>query len=277
MSNTVDDGEKQALAQRFAHRRQIVFLVLSGIFLGTLAMLNILGISRFLDLSFNFFGLDIPFSVAVGVLPYPVTFLCTDFISEFYGSKRANQVVWTGLLLNLWVVGVLWLGGTLPGFDAAAIDSTAVTNLVGFSELPDDQRQAIMTQMNRQPVFFEVQNLAFGAVTASMVAYLFAQFVDVKVFHWIKRKTRGRHLWLRNNGSTLISQLVDSIAVILITHFVAQALPINADEALWPQLIVFIFSGYLFKVAAALLDTIPFYWGSRHLSAYLGIDPKTVH
>ena len=91
------------------------------------------------------------------------------------------------------------------------------------------------------------------------------------------RQRYGKHLWLRNNGSTLISQLVDSIAVILITHFVAQALPINADEALWPQLMVFIFSGYLFKMAAALIDTIPFYWGSRHLAAYLNIDPKKVH
>ena len=261
----------------YRQRRQMVFLILSGIFLGTLAMLNILGISRFLDLSFTVFGVKIPFSVAVGVLPYPVTFLCTDFISEFYGSKRANQVVWTGLLLNIWVVAILWLGGSLPGFDPAPIDSTAVNSLAGFADLPQAQQEAIETQMNRKPVFFEVQNLAFGAVTASMIAYLFAQFVDVKVFHWIKKKTQGRHLWLRNNGSTLISQLVDSISVILITHFVAKALPINADESLWPQLMVFIFSGYLFKMAAALIDTIPFYWGSRRLAAYLDIDPKTVH
>ena len=99
----------------YRQRRQVVFLILSGIFLGSLAMLNILGISRFLDLSFSVFGVTIPFSVAVGVLPYPLTFLCTDFISEFYGSKRANQVVWTGLLLNVWVMAIMWLGGALPG------------------------------------------------------------------------------------------------------------------------------------------------------------------
>ena len=71
-------------------RREKVFLVLSGIFLGTLAMLNILGISRFVDLSFTVFGRGIPLAVAVGVLPYPITFLCTDLISELYGKRRAS-------------------------------------------------------------------------------------------------------------------------------------------------------------------------------------------
>ena len=73
-------------------RRERVFLVFAGIFLGTLAMLNILGISRFIKL-FEFTtsgGTTLTFAIAVGVLPYPITFLCTDFISEFYGRKRAN-------------------------------------------------------------------------------------------------------------------------------------------------------------------------------------------
>ena len=78
-------------------RREVVFIILSGLFLGTLAVLNILGISRQIDLSFSIAGLRIPFVVFIGVLPYPLTFLCTDFISELYGKKRANTVVWVGL------------------------------------------------------------------------------------------------------------------------------------------------------------------------------------
>ena len=101
-------------------RRQRVFLVLSGIFLGTLALLNVLGISRFLDLSFEVFGVTIPVVVAVGVLPYPVTFLCTDIISELFGEKKARDMVWVGLILNAWVVFLLWLGGVLPGFETMA-------------------------------------------------------------------------------------------------------------------------------------------------------------
>ena len=66
-------------------RRERVFLVLAGLFLGSMTMLNILGVSRFIDFSFEVFGVTIPMALAVGVLPYPITFLCTDFISELYG------------------------------------------------------------------------------------------------------------------------------------------------------------------------------------------------
>ena len=230
-------------------RRQVVFLVLSGLFLGTLAILNILGVTRFIDMSFRLPGtsVTIPMPLAVGVLPYPITFLCTDFISEFYGRRRANQVVWTGLGLNLWVMLILWVGGELPGFE------------------PPEQAKS--------GVFFEVRRLAFGAVTASMIAYLLAQLIDVRLFHFWKRLTRGRHLWLRNNGSTLVSQLADTVAVILITHFLARALPINASEALWPQLLTFIAAGYSFKLMVAAVDTVPFYWGAKRLGRYLRVHP----
>ena len=247
---------------RLHERRERVFLVLAGIFLGTLAMLNILGITRFIRFgTVQWGGHDFTFAVAVGVLPYPITFLCTDFISEFYGRRRANFVVFVGLLLNIWVVFILWLGGLLPGFE---LTDPATGDIV---------RDAA----DRLPVFFEVKGLAFGAVTASMIAYLAAQFCDVHVFHFWKRLTRGRHLWLRNNGSTLVSQLVDTTAVILITHYYAHALPVEGDSPIGPQLLVFIASGYAFKMAVALLDTIPFYVGVRLLSGYLRIDSTRAH
>jgi hypothetical protein len=100
---------------------------------------------------------------------------------------------------------------------------------------------------------------------------------DVFLFHFWKRLTRGRHLWLRNNGSTLVSQFVDTFAVITITHFYARGLPIDASLAVWPQLWVFIGSGYLFKMSVALLDTGPFYLGVHWLSRYLEIDPSQEH
>ena len=238
----------------YQKRRQRVFFVLSGVFLGTLAMLNILGISRFLDLSFSLFGFEIPMMVAVGVLPYPVTFMCTDLISELYGEERARDMVWVGLLLNVWVVFLLWLGSELPG---TGVDPSTGAPLIDAA--------------GRQPVFFEIKNLAFGAVGASMIAYLAAQFCDVRIFHMMRRLTKGRHLWLRNNVSTMISQIVDSTAVILVTHFWAAALPINADEPLWPQLMVFIASGYVFKLVVAALDTGPIYLAVRYLRTYLGL------
>ena len=108
-------------------RRERVFLVLAGLFLGSLTMLNILGVSRFIvlfsiepeqDFAWNWGTWASPdgwsFALAAGVLPYPVTFLCTDLISEFYGRARANWVVVVGLMLNVWVVGILWIAGELP-------------------------------------------------------------------------------------------------------------------------------------------------------------------
>ena len=104
-----------------------------------------------------------------------------------------------------------------------------------------------------------------------MVAYMVAQFCDVRLFHFWKRVTGGRHLWLRNNASTMVSQIVDSTAVILITHFYARALPVNADEPIWPQLLVFIASGYVFKLLVAAADTGPIYLAVKYLRPYLGL------
>jgi uncharacterized integral membrane protein (TIGR00697 family) len=242
-------------ASHLQARRERVFLIFAGIFLGTLAMLNILGISRFIKL-FEIQtagGVPLVFAIAVGVLPYPITFLCTDFISEFYGRRRANFVVFVGLLLNIWVVAIMWLGGALPGFEATDAATGAV----------------VRDAAGRLPVFFEIRALTFGAVTASMIAYMAAQFCDVWVFHFWKRVTKGRLLWVRNNGSTMISQLVDTTAVILITHYYAHALP--------RQLALFIITGYAFKFFVAAVDTIPFYIGVHYLKQYLQIDPIREH
>ena len=240
-------------------RRERVFLVFAGLFLGTLAMLNILGITRFIDLSFSVAGRRIPFVLAVGVLPYPITFLCTDFISELYGRRRANFVVLLGLGLNLWVVFFLWLGGALPPAPEIAADTgLPPTDAYDFA-------------------FYRIRMLTMGAVAASMIAYLAAQFCDVFLFHFWKRLTRGRHLWLRNNGSTMVSQLVDTTAVITITHFYARGIPIDESLPIWPQLWVFIASAYVFKLVTALLDTLPFYAGVHWLSRYLQIDPLAEH
>ncbi|MXW53610.1 MAG: queuosine precursor transporter [Gammaproteobacteria bacterium] len=242
----------------FRLRRQRVFLVLSGIFLGTLAVLNVIGISRFVDLSFTIFGLEFPMIIAVGVLPYPVTFLCTDLISELYGRKRASDMVWVGFIVNLWVVFFLWLGGVLPG---VGVEVDSAGNIVKDAA-------------GREPVFFEIRALAFGAVTASMIAYLTAQFCDVHLFHLWKRLTKGKHLWLRNNGSTLVSQMVDTTSVILITHFYAHALFIDPGRGLWTQLFIYIASGYVFKMIVAMVDTGPAYLAVHLLRPYLGLKPN---
>ena len=248
-------------------RRERVFLVLAGIFIGAMAMLNILGITRFIHIG--------PLALAVGVLPYPLTFLCTDFISEFYGRRRATFVVWVGLGINLMVIGFLWLGRQLPGISEAVRPEWQpagtwgpppwqALNLAGSLEL-------FGQSVDRVELFELIYRCSQTAMLASMIAYLAAQLCDVSLFHFWKRLTRGRHLWLRNNGSTMISQLVDATAVIFIT-FWAQW---TTGQKTLQAMLVLVGCNYLFKVAVAALDTLPFYLGVHYLGRYLRIDPRS--
>lgn len=249
----------------YQRRREVVFLILSGFFLGSLTMLNILGLSKVIEIPF--FGMTLP--LTMGVLPYPITFLCTDFISEIYGRKHANTVVWVGLALNLWIVFIVWLGSVLP-------PHTQFYTETGQLIIPETIHGA--PNLSKMPlpgyVFYEIKNMTMAATFGSMLAYLLAQFVDVHIFHALKRFTKGKHLWLRNNGSTLISQLVDSFAVILIAHYTANAFQLKDNPAATTILLTYILTGYGFKFIAALLDTIPFYIGTKWLTRYLGINPN---
>jgi len=107
-----------------------------------------------------------------------------------------------------------------------------------------------------------------GAIFASMFAYVTAQYVDVYVFHFLKEKTKGKHLWLRNNVSTLVSQLVDSFAVISITFgavYLAGGMSLSTVLGL-------MLSNYIFKMISALLDTPIIYFLVGRLKPYLGLD-----
>jgi len=241
-------------------RNDKVFLLLAGLFLGSLTMLNILGVSHFIDYSFTIFDHKIPFVIAIGVLPYPITFLCTDLISELFGKKKATLVVWVGLILNLWVLFIVWLAGIIDAPDNLVNGELPIAVADGVAKVPNGYE------------FYHIRNLTLGATAASMVSYLTAQFIDVHIFHFLKEKTKGKMLWLRNNVSTLISQLVDTIAVILITYYYASGLPIDDNGDLTHPLFYFILSGYLFKVLVAILDTIPFYLGVKFLKPYLEKD-----
>jgi uncharacterized PurR-regulated membrane protein YhhQ (DUF165 family) len=241
-------------------RRERVFLLLAGVFLGAMAMLNIIGITRFITIG--------PLALAVGVLPYPLTFLCTDLISELYGRKRAATVVWVGLVINLLVIGTIWLGQALPGVDPAQQPPWQVLHFSQPVHLPDGTSLQTSGEL-----FTLIYACSAGAVLASMVAYLAAQMCDVYLFHFWKKLTKGKHLWLRNNGSTLVSQMVDSVIVIALTFGAA----FFRGEHTLQALLLLVASNYAFKLAAALLDTLPFYMGVKYLSRYLEIDPMAEH
>ncbi len=249
---------------RIHRRREAVFLLLAGIFLGSLTMLNILGVSKII--SIDIFG--VPLVMTVGVLPYPITFLCTDFISELYGKRRANLVVWVGLLLNIWVLFILWLGGVMSPVPTFPSDEFGdILPVIKDGKLDPSYPY----------VFYKIREMTTAVTIASMLAYLIAQFCDVHIFHFLKKITNGKHLWIRNNGSTLISQLVDSFAVIILAHWFSNAFHLKGNDDAYAVLMSIIFGGYVFKLVSALIDTIPFYLGTKWLSKYLAINPNAAY
>ena len=236
-------------------RRERVFLVLAGFFLCAMTLLNVIGITRFIELG--------PMTLAVGVLPYPLTFLCTDLISELYGRRRANFLVGVGFVLNFFILGCLWLANAMP---AAEVDKQPPWQVLELAEqvaLPNGDVLSGGVELFR--LIFACTS---GAVFASMMAYLAAQFCDVQVFHFLKRLTKGKHLWVRNNFSTLTSQFVDSVTVISVTFGAA----FLAGQYTIAALLVLIGSNYVFKVTVAVVDTVPFYIGTHYLKRYLGVD-----
>ena len=237
-------------------RRERVFLVLAGTFLCAMTLLNVIGITRFVQLG--------PMALAVGVLPYPLTFLCTDLICELYGKARANFLVTVGLGLNFMILGVLLLGNALPSVPAESMPPWQILQLAAPVALPNGE-------MVEQSVglYQLIYATTSGAVFASMLAYIAAQYCDVQLFHFWKRVTKGTYLWVRNNFSTLMSQMVDSIMVITVTFGAA----FMRDEMTLNTLLVLVGSNYLFKATVALLDTGPFYLGVHYLRRYLHLGP----
>ena len=216
--------------------KEKLFLLLSGIFLTSLVLANIIGTTKFVIV----FGLTVP----AGVLAYPFTFLATDLICELYGKKRAQALVWVGFAMNFFMLGLMMLGHYLK--DASGISGATST-------------------------FESVYEFMIGNVIASMIAYLIAQSVDVKLFHFWKNLTKGKHLWLRNNLSTVVSQLADTTAIMTILYL-ANNLGTSIQSI--GDLVGLIFASYIFKVFVALFDTPLFYIGVWALKDKVSVEMK---
>ena len=206
--------EKTELARK-------IYLYLAGLFITSLVVSNLIFQKFFYWKPFNIsvFGNQL-FELSVGILPYPITFLITDLISEIYGKKKANQVVVTGILASFFSIGILLIANAVPALNSSPIDDATFQKVFAFSPL---------------------------AVLASMISYLIAQFLDIRLYHFWKKLTKGRMLWFRNNFSTFSSQFIDTFSVIgLLCLF-----GILEWDLFWGLLL----SGFLFKILVAALDT----------------------
>ena len=197
-----------------------LYLVLSGIFIASLVSCNLIFQKFFeIEIWLPFIG-SYTFAQSVGLLPYPITFLVTDIISEIYGKKRANQVVTSGLFASIFMLIVVTCADLIPMAPWSPVDSDT---------------------------FHKVFGLSGAAVFASMMAYLFAQYVDIRIFHFWKKLTRGKHLWLRNNASTVFSQFIDTFSDLFLLCFFG--------VLSWDMFGVLLLNGFLFKVFFAAFDT----------------------
>ena len=212
------------MGQENKNFKEQFYLILTGIFIASLVASNLIFQKFF---TWNFLGID--FELSVGIIAYPVTFLVTDLISELYGQKRANQVVVSGFFASVFTTLLVLISANANAVEWSPIDNTTFTKVFGLTG----------------PAFF-----------ASMVAYLTAQLIDVRIFHFWKRLTKGKHLWLRNNASTMFSQLVDTSVILIILC--------SAGVIEWERFYTLWMMGWLFKVLVALIDT-PIIYGVIHL------------
>jgi len=198
-----------------------IYLYLAALFITSLVVSNLIFQKFFYwyPLEMSLFGVRL-FELSVGILPYPITFLITDLISEIYGQKRANEVVVAGIFASFFSIGILLLASAAPAIPSSPIDDTTFTQVFSLSPL---------------------------AVLASMIAYLSAQFVDIRIYHFWKKLTQGKHLWLRNNFSTFASQIIDSATVILLLCLFG-VLP-------WSLFWGLTLSSIVFKILVAAIDT----------------------
>lgn len=211
-----------------------VFIACAGVFIASLVACNLIFQKFFYWSPFGIYT----FELSVGILPYPITFLVTDIISEIYGKKRADQVVITGFIASVLVMGLVLIAQAAPATE--------------WSPVSDE-------------TFSKVFGLSAPAVLASMAAYLLAQFIDIRLFHFWKRMTHGRHLWLRNNASTICSQLVDTMTVITLLCI--------AGVIEWEMWMALIVNGFLFKMLFALIDTPVCYAAIFGLRKLMQLDP----
>ena len=198
-----------------------IYLYFAALFITSLVVSNLIFQKFFYWYPFKgeIFGSRL-FELSVGILPYPLTFLITDLISEIYGKKAANRVVTAGIFASFFSIGILLVADYVPALESSPVDDATFTKVFSLSPL---------------------------AVLASMIAYLFAQFFDIKIYHYWKKLTQGKMLWLRNNFSTFTSQFLDTFSVVLLLS-VFGILP-------WDLFMGLVISGFVFKVIVAALDT----------------------
>lgn len=236
--------------------QQRLYVWLTGLSVSCLLISDIIGIKLFrIPLGFTVHLPLLNRSIdaiehTCGMLTFPVTFLLTDLINEYYGKRAARRVTWICMTMALFVFVVINIAQALPYLPAA---------------------------FNVKPEAFDA---VFGSAKimylASVTAYVVGQLFDIWVFHLLKRVTRGRALWLRATGSTVVSQMIDSFVVSYLAFGLGRRVLVSPDSpspAPFADILAIAATGYLLKFVLAVGITPLIYAGHAVLHRVFGLSP----
>jgi uncharacterized integral membrane protein (TIGR00697 family) len=199
------DQINSSASPHMAQRREWLFIVLAGFFITNAVTAELIS-NKLIDIPVQFSlgsGQIGPFTTVIGVVLWPVIFLVTDLINEFYGPKVIRRLSWitSGLIAYCFII--VFMSMAVPA-------NTAIT--------PDTATDAEFNKVFGQSRF---------VILGSIVAFMFSQLLDATLFAWIKRKTGNRMVWLRSTGSTVVSQLFDSFIVLYIGFIAPGTIPLD--------------------------------------------------
>lgn len=228
------------------NKRNNIFFILSGIFITNAIIAEILGTKIF---EFDFI---LNFNMSVGVIIWPVVFITTDIINEYFGKKGIKKISYFTILLIIYVFIIIYMSTKLtPNNYWLNINSV------------DNHGNPFNINYAYNIIFLQ----STGIIIGSIIAFLIAQILDVIVFHKLKRMTKGKFIWLRATGSTLISQFIDSFVVLFIAFYL-----LAPNDKVWSLSQVFSvgFDNYTFKFIIAILITPLIYLAHYLIDSYMG-------
>jgi uncharacterized integral membrane protein (TIGR00697 family) len=228
------------------NKRNNIFFILSGIFITNAIIAEILGTKIF---EFDFI---LNFNMSVGVIIWPVVFITTDIINEYFGKKGIKKISYFTILLIIYVFIIIYMSTKLtPNNYWLNINSV------------DNHGNPFNIDYAYNIIFLQ----STGIIIGSIIAFLIAQILDVIVFHKLKRMTKGKFIWLRATGSTLISQFIDSFVVLFIAFYL-----LAPNDKVWSlsQVLSVGFDNYTFKFIIAILITPLIYLAHYLIDNYMG-------
>lgn len=233
-------------------KRNRLFIILSGIFITNALLAEIIGVKIFSAEStvglqpagLNILGFVMDFNLTAGALIWPVVFLTTDLINEYFGKPGVKRISYLTALLILYAFLVIFMAIQLPP--------------AGFWEHLSDGKGNLY---NMDLAFNRILGQGLRIIVGSLTAFLIGQLVDVYIFQKLRKATGNRRLWLRATGSTLVSQLVDSFVVLFIAFY--GVFPTD-------QIVAIGITNYIYKFSVAVLLTPVVYFGHYLIDNYLG-------